>query len=74
MAFQVQPVDSRVTLRLEAGVDANGNPTYTSRSYSRVKTNASDQDVYDIAVILAGLQSLPVVTITRVNQMELVNV
>jgi len=74
MALQVQPVDSRVILRLEAGVNGEGNPIYTNRSYSRIKTDASDQDVYDIAVILAGLQSLPVVSITRVNQMELVNV
>ncbi len=74
MALQVNTVESRIVLRLESGVNASGNPTYSSRTYSNVKPEAGDQDVYDIAAILAGLQSLPVVSITRVNEVELVNV
>jgi hypothetical protein len=74
MAVEVNPVDSRLRLRLEVGQDAQGNPRYSTRTYSGVKTGASDQDVYDIAVMLAGLQVYPVVSIDRVNQVELVNV
>ncbi len=74
MPLQAQPVDSRLRLRFEVGVDGDGNPRYSSRTYSGVKTEAEDQDVYDIAMAFSELQIYPLVSINRVNETELVNV
>lgn len=74
MALEVNPRESALRIRFETGVDAQGNPTYATRTYSNIKTGAADQDVYDVAVILTALQVLPVVAIERVNEVELVNV
>ncbi|MDD2573927.1 MAG: DUF1659 domain-containing protein [Bacillota bacterium] len=74
MPLQVQPLDSRLRLRYEVGVDDEGNPRYSTRTYSRVKPDAADQNVYDIAVAFAGLQEYPLTSVNRVNETELVNV
>lgn len=74
MPLQVQPMDSRLRIRFEVGVDDEGNPRYSTRTYSGVKPAAADQDVYDIAAVLSGLQVYPMVSVTRVNESELVNV
>ena len=74
MPLQVQPMDSRLRIRYEVGLDDNGNPRYSTRTYSGVKPTAGDQDVYDVAVVLSGLQVYPVVSVTRVNEAELVNI
>ncbi|MBA1334019.1 MAG: hypothetical protein HPY66_1503 [Firmicutes bacterium] len=74
MALQVQPVDSRLRIRLEIGQDDQGNPKYSTRTYSGIKAGAADQDVYDIAVALISLQEFPAASIDRINQVEMVDV
>lgn len=74
MPLEVQPADSRLRLRFEVGQDPDGNPRYSTRTYSGIKAESQDQDVYDIAVVLTGLQEYPVVSINRVNEVELVEV
>jgi hypothetical protein len=74
MPLQVQPFDSRLRLRFEVGLDNEGNPVYSTRTYSGIKPAANDQDVYDIAVIFSELQVYPLVSINRVNETQLVNV
>lgn len=72
MALEVVPVSSRLSLRLQTGIDDEGNPVLRTRSYSGVKPSAADQDVYDVAQIIAGLQQHPVEQITRVKEEALV--
>jgi hypothetical protein len=74
MPLQVQQVDSRLRLRFEVGQDEQGNPRYSTRTYSGVKPEADDQDVYDIAVVLSGLQDYSLVSVSRISEAELVNV
>lgn len=74
MPLQVQPMDSRLRIRYEVGLDNNGNPRYSTRTYSGVKPTAADQDAYDVAAALSGLQVYPMVSVTRVNEAELVNI
>ena len=74
MPLQVQPMGSRLRIRYEVGLDDEGNPRYSTRTYSGVKPTADDQDTYDVAVALSGLQVYPVVFITRVNEVELVDI
>ncbi|NLO90134.1 MAG: DUF1659 domain-containing protein [Clostridia bacterium] len=71
MAVNAVPQGSRLCLILQVGTDEIGNPVYRTRSYSGVKPEASDQDVYDVAMVLADLQELPLVEVLRVNNIEL---
>ena len=49
------------------------NPVYKTYNYSNVKTDATDADVYAIATGLAGLQSLPLVSYSRTDNANLVD-
>ncbi|HHX94379.1 MAG TPA: DUF1659 domain-containing protein [Clostridia bacterium] len=68
MALEVTPLSSRLSLRVQTGTDDEGNPVMRTRSYSGIKPSAADQDVYDVAQVIAGLQQHPVEEITRVNE------
>ena len=65
------PLASTLRLQVQTGTDSEGNPVYRLRSFSRVKPEASDQDVYDVAVALGNLQVHPVNAISRVNESDL---
>ncbi|MDN5348144.1 MAG: hypothetical protein PWP65_1708 [Clostridia bacterium] len=72
MAVIATPVDSSLRLMVQTGTDASGNPVYRYRTFNRVKPQAGDQEVYDVAQVLAGLQVHTLVGINRVNENELV--
>ncbi|MCL6560286.1 MAG: DUF1659 domain-containing protein [Firmicutes bacterium] len=72
MAVLATPVDSSLQIIVQTGVDGNNKPVYKTRSYARVKTDATDQNVMDVAAQLAGLQAHPVNSIRRVIETELV--
>ena len=74
MPLQVQPMGSRLRIRYEVGLDDEGTHRYSNRTYSGVKPAAADQDDYDVAVVISGLQVYPMVSVTRVNEAELVNI
>lgn len=71
MAVIVTPVDSNLQIIVQTGVDENNKPVFKTRSYTRVKTDAQDQDLLDVAKQLAGLQIHPVNSIRRVMETEL---
>lgn len=56
MAVNKVAASSALRLELQHGVDVEGNPVYRDRSMGNVKSAAPAQDVYDVAVALAGLQ------------------
>jgi len=60
------PLLSQIRLQLNAG-----NNRFVYRTINNVKPEASDQDVYDVAVAIASLQSLPLVKVLRENDEEL---
>ncbi len=72
MALTSTTVDSSLRLELQTGVDAAGNPVYVNRTYQRVRPAAADQDVYDVASIIAGLQKHTLTNVQRVNENDLV--
>lgn len=53
------PVDSDLVLVVQTGVDGSGNPVYRAQRYSNLKPSATNQDAYDVAVAVAGLQTYP---------------
>lgn len=71
MALYATPVDSALRLVVQTGTDAAGNPTYDRLSFNRVKATAADQDVYDVAVALAGLQAYPLAGVERSVEFKL---
>ncbi|WP_069650378.1 DUF1659 domain-containing protein [Caloranaerobacter ferrireducens] len=72
MAVNTVSQDSKIKLNLDGGVDQNGKQIVKSKTYSKVKATASNEDVYSVAIALTGLQKLPVVSIRRIDEVELV--
>ncbi len=55
------PRDSVLQLRLVTGTNPlTGAPIVQSKSFNSIKSSALDQDAYDLATALAGLQKYPV--------------
>lgn len=51
------PRDSSLQFRLVVGTNPeSGAPIINSKSFARIKSAALDQDVYDVATALIGLQ------------------
>ncbi len=57
----IVPRDSSLQFRLVVGTNPEtGAPIINSKSFTRIKSAALDQDVYDTATALTGLQKYPV--------------
>jgi len=55
------PRDSSLELRLVVGTNPQtGAPIVNSKSFAKIKSAATEQDVYDVAGALVGLQKYPV--------------
>ncbi len=72
MAVVKMPQSSTIAIKLQKGVNAAGSPAYVTRNYTG-KPTASDQDLFDVAQALAGLQIYPVADIAREDNASLVN-
>jgi len=54
------PRDSALQLRLVTGTDpVTGAPIVQGKTFNKIKSSAIDQDVYDAATALVGLQKYP---------------
>ncbi len=71
MAVLVTPLTSKMKLQFQTGVDGEGNPVYRSKTISKVKTDAIDQDVFDTANALGALCADILSAITRINDSDL---
>jgi hypothetical protein len=72
MAVVKVPQNSTIAIKLQKGVTTSGSPPYVTRNYT-CKAAAADQDLFDVAQALMGLQKYPLVEITRVDNASLVN-
>ena len=72
MAVIKVPQDSTIAIKLQKGLTTSGSPAYVTRNYPG-KASAADQDLFDVAQGLMGLQAYPVANITRVDNANLVN-
>lgn len=73
MAVFLDPNYSRCQIRLQDGVDEDGDPIIISRTYGRILPTASDDDVYEVATALMSLQDLSIYAIRRLEDGELIN-
>jgi len=55
------PRDSSLQFRLVVGTNPEtGAPIINSKSFARIKSTALDQDIYDVATAIVGLQKYTV--------------
>jgi hypothetical protein len=73
MAVNKVSGNSVLKLALHVGDSATGSPVLRNRSLNGVKSAATDQDLFDVATALAGLQQYPLNGITRVDNGALIS-
>jgi alcohol dehydrogenase class IV len=71
MAVNVHLGASKMKLTFSRGVDGEGNEIQKTKTYSNVKPDATDEDVYAVADLFIGLQVDPVVAIGRIDEKEI---
>jgi len=74
MAIEVRPMDCRLQIQLDTGAAPDGRRIVRTRTFNRVRSTVSDQDLFDTAAALLGLQTSVPVMIRRIGTEELVNV
>lgn len=62
---------NQMALVLQDGTDEKGKPKLKRKTYGNVKKDAVQQDIYDIAAALSGLQSLPFAGVEQTVQTEI---
>ena len=73
MAVNKVPGNSVLKLALHVGDSPTGSPDLRNRSLNGIKSAATDQDLFDVAAALSGLQQYPLNGITRVDNGSLIN-
>ena len=73
MAVENIPFYSTLQLSYDYGVDTDGKQITRRRSLSNIKNEVLDQDLYDVAVAIVGLQSKPLTQILKLDKAELMN-
>ena len=63
---------SSLKIKLDAGkYYSTGNTIVKSKTYSNLKHNANNQDVYDVAEALMGLQEYEILEIAKIDNTTL---
>lgn len=62
---------SRLRISYSLGLDQNGREQLRTKTYSNIKPTALDEDVYEVASALAGLQNNPMVSVGRVDEKKI---
>lgn len=65
MAIIAVPGGTVLTCQIRTGTDEQGNPITKNLSFSNVKATATDQDIFDTAVALTGLQDSPLTAVSK---------
>lgn len=67
MAVEKIPSGTVLRMQFQTGLDGDGDPIYRTKSLSNVKTDAVDQDIYDVAQALVELQEHTLMAVLRVD-------
>jgi len=71
MAVNNVPIETTLRIQVQTGVDTNGDPIYRNKNMRNVKTDAVDQDLFDVAQSLANLQNYTLTSIQRIDNARL---
>lgn len=72
MAVVANQSGSKFKLVLIAGIDENNNDIIKNKTFSNVKTTATNDSIYTVATALAGLQSYNLSNIVKTEEYDLV--
>lgn len=72
MAVVATAKDSILVVNYQIGLTDTGAPKLRQRSFPNVRVAALDQDVYDVASALYGLQDYPLTSVRRDNRLDLI--
>ncbi|HKM38794.1 MAG TPA: DUF1659 domain-containing protein [bacterium] len=68
MAVERTPQTSRLQLQLQTGVDPDTHePILSNRYFNNVKPAAADENVYEAAQVLVGLQKYELQEVRRID-------
>ncbi|MGI6706574.1 MAG: DUF1659 domain-containing protein [Clostridia bacterium] len=73
MALEVTAMDARLQIQFDLGLNQDGRRILRSKSLSRVKSDVSDEDIYEVAQALIDLQNYPAASIRKIATSEYVN-
>ena len=73
MAVMKTPQGSSIGIKVANGVSASGAAQYRTLRFANVKNGTSDQDMFDVAVSIAGLQDAALAGISRTDLSDLVD-
>lgn len=65
MPVYATPVDSDLVVVVQTVTDPQGNPVYRRLRYSSLKPGAANEDSWDVAQAVAGLQAYPLAGVQR---------
>lgn len=68
----IQTITEKVTLKIEVdGGMVNGKQKLNSKSFSKIKTDAANEDLHGTATTMANLQERELVTVKRIETSNL---
>ena len=70
MALEVRPMDARLQIQFDLGLGQNGRRITRTKTISGLKSDADDQDLYEVANALIDLQEHTVTSIRKISQSE----
>lgn len=71
MAIVSMPVETVITLRYQTGM-VDGSPVIRQKNLSGLKTDVSDEDIYEVAAALFNLLEYPLVSVSRNDRSDLI--
>lgn len=72
MPVESRPMYSSLQLTFNLGTDQQGRSVLRRRSFSNIKSDVDHQDVFDIAVVIQGLQTKTLQQVLLNDRTELV--
>lgn len=73
MALKVNPMDSRLQIQFDYGVNSKGKKVTHTKTFNKVKSSAADQDLFDFAQAVAGLTKDTVLSVKKVTTSSMIN-
>ncbi|SMC44675.1 DUF1659 domain-containing protein [Sporomusa malonica] len=73
MAVVKVPQLGSFTVKVQTGISGTGNPVYANRTFGNLKSNATEQNVFDVAQALADLQKHTVTDVALTERCNLIN-
>ncbi|KGK82913.1 hypothetical protein DP73_20160 [Desulfosporosinus sp. HMP52] len=73
MAVSTTSLNSTLIVKYQTGTTPTGGPELKQKSLNDLKSNASEQDVYDVAAALFSLGQNPVINVLLRKNFELLD-